>query len=101
MTCELCDLVFNRNIKTKFHFEDDNFIMVDCDHCKVPMLVYKKHTPELPKELKKEVHSLFLKYATVVHIRKWYHTAAVKNLYPPVYTHFPQVLSYQVYTQSF
>lgn len=43
MTCELCDLIENRNIITEKYYEDAKFMMVDCKSCGVPMLVSKNH----------------------------------------------------------
>ena len=39
MTCELCIL---KN-KTNIYIENDAFIIMDCDSCLVPMMVWKNH----------------------------------------------------------
>lgn len=44
--CELCNL----EKKTKWYFEDTNWIICDCLTCKMPMAVYKKHTLVVPGE---------------------------------------------------
>lgn len=44
--CELCNL----EKKTHWYFETDYFIGCDCDTCKVPMIVSKRHTTELNQE---------------------------------------------------
>lgn len=46
MTCPLCDLVFNRNIKTKLYYEDSKVIIIDCQTCGTnnPLIVLKRHT---------------------------------------------------------
>lgn len=41
--CELCELVFTRNIYTKLHYEDETFLIVDCNTCFTPMVVLKNH----------------------------------------------------------
>jgi len=44
--CELCNL----EKKTKWYYEDDNWIICDCLMCKEPMLIYRKHTMNIPEE---------------------------------------------------
>jgi len=39
MVCELCDL----EKKTKWYYEDNEYIICDCETCKIPMIVDKKH----------------------------------------------------------
>lgn len=41
--CDLCNLIAG-NVITKKYYENDNWIIVDCKSCKVPMLVSKVHT---------------------------------------------------------
>lgn len=40
--CSLCRLV-EGNVITKKYYEDDEWLIVDCKVCQVPMLVSKKH----------------------------------------------------------
>jgi len=44
MSCELCNL----EKKTKWYHEDNEFIICDCLTCKIPMIVYRKHTMTIP-----------------------------------------------------
>ena len=44
--CELCNL----EKKTTWHYEDKYFVICDCETCKVPMIVSKRHTIELNQE---------------------------------------------------
>ena len=44
MNCELCTLERKMNI----YIEDDCYIIMDCDSCFVPMMVWKDHTMSLP-----------------------------------------------------
>jgi len=37
--CELCDL----EKKTKWYYEDSEFVVCDCETCKIPMIVSKDH----------------------------------------------------------
>lgn len=43
MSCELCNL----EEKTKWYHKDREFIICDCLTCKIPMIVYRKHTMKL------------------------------------------------------
>ena len=43
MICALCDLVYNRDIKTELYWENECFMIVECLTCRVPMLVFKEH----------------------------------------------------------
>jgi len=56
--CELCKL----EKKTKWHFEDDFFVLLDCDTCKVPMLVLRRHDTKLTKDEKEILDFLVWKY---------------------------------------
>ncbi len=44
--CELCNL----EKKTYWYYEDDYFVVCDCETCKTPMIVSKRHTIELNQE---------------------------------------------------
>ena len=44
--CELCNL----KKKTKWYYEDEYFIVCDCETCKVPMIVLKTHSTSLLME---------------------------------------------------
>ena len=46
--------------------EDDDWIMVNCKTCKIPMLVYKKHVKKSPKSLRFLKH-MFEKYVEAKH----------------------------------
>jgi len=46
MSCELCNL----EKKTKWYYEDERFVVCDCETCKVPMIVLKRHSTELNQE---------------------------------------------------
>lgn len=70
--CELCDLVFNRNIITRKYYEDANFMMVDCSFCGTPMLVYKTHQAEIDEVDKQMAYHLFYKHAKRVQPSQWY-----------------------------
>ncbi len=43
--CQLCDL---KKI-TNWHFENDDFVVLDCDTCNVPMYVWRDH--EFPSKI--------------------------------------------------
>lgn len=51
MTCELCDLVTNRNIITRHYYTDKTITIVDCKSCItklelgeiIPLVVFRHH----------------------------------------------------------
>ena len=45
MTCELCILAD----KTFVYIENDAFIVMNCQSCLVPMIVWKDHTMSIPE----------------------------------------------------
>ena len=47
MGCPLCDLYQKREIKTRLYFETDDYIVVNCQTCNCPMVVWKVHKPNL------------------------------------------------------
>ena len=44
MDCELCLLQRKRNV----YIDNEYFIIMDCDSCHVPMIVWKEHTMDVP-----------------------------------------------------
>ncbi len=58
-TCDLCGLSFDGEIKTKKHYEDDKFIIVDCLICNVPMAVLKEHRSSFTEDEKKLLMKIF------------------------------------------
>ena len=44
MDCELCLL----KRKTNVYIDNEYFIIMDCDSCHVPMIVWKEHTMDVP-----------------------------------------------------
>lgn len=44
--CELC----NMTKKTKWYYEDDNWIVCECKTCHRPIAIYKLHTMFIPLE---------------------------------------------------
>jgi len=51
--CDLCALGFDGDIKTKKHYEDQDFVIVDCLICREPMAVLKEHRSSF-SEMEKE-----------------------------------------------
>ena len=45
MACDLCKLERRINV----YVENEYFIILDCDTCCVPMVVWKEHTMDVPK----------------------------------------------------
>ncbi len=57
--CELCEL----KKVTPWHYETENWVIIDCKVCKVPMYVYRSHGDipgaierEMLKDAKKRFH---------------------------------------------
>jgi len=55
--CPLCDIFLDKKVRTKLYWPnsendilDSEFIIIDCETCKIPMLVFKDHTPNISKE---------------------------------------------------
>jgi len=55
--CPLCDIFINKSIRTKLYWPinpDDiktsDFIIIECETCKVPMIVYRDHTTTISRE---------------------------------------------------
>lgn len=48
MDCELCELV-SGDVVTKFYWEDELSICVDCKTCEIPMTVIKRHDASMTR----------------------------------------------------
>lgn len=89
-TCPLCQLYLERFIYTQLHYEDETIIIVDCDTCRVPMVVLKEHRasfrPEEKKLIGKKLINLFGKEGYIDwqqrKIPYHAHCHLRKNLYP-------------------
>jgi len=74
-TCPLCELSENKNIiHTKVWYENDSFIICNCDTCeggdKVPMVVLKRHSMTLGSaELAHLVNVLYELFGGFYHLR--------------------------------
>ena len=51
--CELCDAAR----LTHWFYEDDVCWVAECESCNVPMVVWKRHDPEPPDEVRAELHA--------------------------------------------
>ena len=51
--CELCDAAR----LTEWFYEDDVCWVAECESCDVPMVVWKRHDPEPPDEVRAELHA--------------------------------------------
>lgn len=54
LSCSLCKLVSNS--KTKFIYQDDFMMIVNCLSCNKPLIVFKEHKPSL--NVVEELHML-------------------------------------------
>ncbi len=57
--CDLCGLTFDGEYKTKKHYEDDDFVIVDCLICRVPMAVLKEHRAQFTASEKERLLKIF------------------------------------------
>ena len=55
--CPLCNIFEHLNINTKLYFptleeiqKQDDFVIIDCQDCQVPMVVVSEHVTEIGKE---------------------------------------------------
>lgn len=58
-SCDLCGLAFDGELKTPKHYEDDEFIIVDCLICRVPMAVLKEHRDSFTEDEKERLLTIF------------------------------------------
>lgn len=58
-SCDLCGLVFEGEVKTPKHYEDEDFVIVDCMICRVPMAVLKEHRAAFTDEEKRRLIGIF------------------------------------------
>lgn len=49
--CRLCKL----EKITTWHFEEEKFVVIDCDKCRVPMYVWRSHVFPVEEEVKKMI----------------------------------------------
>ncbi len=81
--CDLCGLAFDGESKTPVHYEDDDFIIVDCMICHVPMAVLKEHraafTPHEKERIAAKFKELFGEDATDYEQRRIPEHAHVHN----------------------
>ena len=49
MKCDLCLLQRKSNV----YIDNEYFIIMDCDSCLVPMVVWKEHTMDVPEQMNK------------------------------------------------
>lgn len=56
--CPLCRLVWDREILSAFHYEDERFMVVDCVLCHTPMLVLKVHRSDFSDAEREEARLL-------------------------------------------
>jgi len=47
--CALCRLV-NGEVRTRLYYKDSLCLIVDCDTCHIPMLVFRSHRDATPTE---------------------------------------------------
>lgn len=58
-TCDLCGLAIDGEVKTKKHYEDEDFVIVDCLICRIPMAVLKEHRVAFTADEKERLLKIF------------------------------------------
>ncbi len=61
-SCPLCRLVQDGEQLTRLHYEDDQFIVVDCLVCRVPMAVLKEHRQYFEPQEMESARQLFRQF---------------------------------------
>jgi len=59
MACSLCLL----ERKTNVYIDNEYFIIMDCDSCHVPMIVWKEHTMDVPDPDKQIMEAFLIEVA--------------------------------------
>ncbi len=74
MSCDLCIL----EDRTNTYVETDEFIILDCDSCYVPMAVWKEHTMSISEENEKVMENA-LRESAIKHYENEYAWHIDKN----------------------
>ena len=59
MECDLCLL----KLRTNVYLENEYFIILDCKSCRVPMVVWKEHTMDVPDPDKQMMKAFLIEVA--------------------------------------
>ena len=60
--CELCKLVFDNDVKTELHYQDDSIIIVNClTHKDTPIVVLREHRLLRSKSEQEHIRQICLK----------------------------------------
>jgi hypothetical protein len=65
--CELC----RADRYTEWYYEDDQCWVAECESCSVPMVVWKRHDPDPPEEIRVELQSILSGIATTLMAEHW------------------------------
>jgi len=85
--CPLCRLYEQREISTRFYYENALVIIVDCLTCSIPMVVLKRHTDNPSREDIKEMYwALLNKVPKRMHGKGWQIDSSVRSI--PDHPHF-------------
>ena len=74
MDCDLCLL----KRKTNVYIDNEYFIIMDCDSCHVPMVVWKEHTMDIPEPDKYIMKSMLQEVAHIFYKDKKYYIDILK-----------------------
>ena len=59
---DVCDLCLLKR-KTNVYIDNEYFIIMDCDSCQVPMIVWKEHTMDVPDPDKQMMKAFLIEVA--------------------------------------
>ena len=82
-TCDLCNLVK----KTKWYYECDTFVVLDCDVCKIPMAVSREHiSPEandlVANHIRNQMKVKLLEIGNIFYNGKKFHIDKIQRKIP-------------------
>ena len=67
----VCDLCLLKR-KTNVYIDNEYFIIMDCDSCQVPMIVWKEHTMDVPDPDKQMMETFLTEVANQFYEGKGY-----------------------------
>lgn len=81
--CELCKLVFDDRVITRFYIETEYWYVVDCKKCKSPMAVLKSHGKMVLSQALGDLLAIWLKHFPEMMLR-----TQMKNIPDHLHFHF-------------
>ncbi|MDK9698686.1 MAG: hypothetical protein OEM52_00855 [bacterium] len=70
-SCDLCRLHSLRELKSTLHYENEQFIVVDCIICQTPMVVLKAHRPSFNDHEKNTLAKMLIELFGIHGVLDW------------------------------